>query len=219
MLSTSIAADSSFVYWLDRFTISRAPVGGGPVTMIANAAAAYPPDAAPRLGSLAVGSSLVYWTEAWGDWDAPPVASGIRSAPVDAVDAGGSVVVKGLSARGLGIAVDRSSIYWIDLSGAVWKATLSGGRPVQLASGPIMAFTIAIDGTNVYWLAGDDSDGSLLSVPLVGGPVMVRAQGISAAGQVAIDDDSIYFTSRFNVITDVPPDGAPDTGKIWRVAK
>jgi hypothetical protein len=53
----------------------------------------------------------------------------------------------------LGIALDTSSVYWINSgSGNVMKMPLDGGTPVVLASGQDLPTELVVDATSVYWI-------------------------------------------------------------------
>jgi hypothetical protein len=60
------------------------------------------------------------------------------------------------------IAIDATSVYWID-SASVKKVPIAGGAPMTLVSSPgASPIAIAVDATSLYWT--DDSDG-LYRVP------------------------------------------------------
>src|SRR5579885_2418462 len=73
-----------------------------------------------------------------------------------------------------GIAVDGTSVYWVNFGdGGVMKASLGGGTPVTLASGQGAPVSIVVDGTNAYWTS--TTDGTAMKVPLGGGPPVAVA--------------------------------------------
>lgn len=97
----------------------------------------------------------------------------------------------------LGIRVDSTNVYWIDLgippnpNGAVKKVPTSGGATTVLASGLGGPAALAIDATSVYFtLAG--SLGKIMKVPLAGGtPVTLCAQPATAA--IEVDAHDVYW--------------------------
>jgi hypothetical protein len=75
------------------------------------------------------------------------------------VDGGMSVVISddGFNARG--IAVDSTSVYWVnsghsggDHVGTVMKVPIGGGTQVTLAHEQAVPNDIAVDSTSVYWV-------------------------------------------------------------------
>jgi hypothetical protein len=113
------------------------------------------------------------------------------------------------------VAVDGESVYWVtgapgpDFPGAVMKAPLEGGPVTTLAAGIGFPWPchIALDRTNVYW-GGADADG-IRKVPLRGGAMTIVVGGSSAAGGLAVDATSAYFTSDYGDVSKVPLAGGP----------
>ncbi len=88
------------------------------------------------------------------------------------------------------IAVDSTSVYWADGSGAVMKVGINGGAVTTLASeaSDIELGTIAVDSTSVYWTAA----GAVKKVGINGGAVTTLASG-GRAYYIAVDSTSIYW--------------------------
>ena len=66
---------------------------------------------------------------------------------------GGSVVtLAGSQFEPRGIAIDSTSVYWVNNGSAViMKAPLDGGAPVTLTTAQNSVLAIAVDETSVYW--------------------------------------------------------------------
>jgi hypothetical protein len=97
------------------------------------------------------------------------------------------------------MAVDATSVYWIDTSG-VRKAPVGGGTAVTLAVGPpSQTGYMAIDSTSVYWTVAD----SVLKVPLDGAlppnpPYTTIAAGQSRPQGIALDAANVYWVNSGN---------------------
>jgi hypothetical protein len=50
---------------------------------------------------------------------------------------------------------------------------------------------IAVDGSNVYWVAGED----IMRAPLAGGAPVVVASGQTQPTGIAVDDARVYWTN------------------------
>jgi hypothetical protein len=147
------------------------------------------------VGGLAVAQGQVYW----GTGD------GIMSAPV----AGGapSTVVAAPLAYGVRILVHGNQLYWSDGQGDVSTVALAGGSPRLVASG--LTGDFAVDDSNLYaTILGEPGDsgadaqddggaasgtGSVVAVPLAGGPVTTLASQQHRPGDPVVSGGTIYW--------------------------
>jgi hypothetical protein len=109
------------------------------------------------------------------------------------------------------IAVDSTSVYWVNQGtagslyndGNVMKVSLAGGAVTTLASVQDGPWGIAIDPMNVYWTntaAGTGPPTSVMSVPLTGGTPTTLASGqLDTEGLVTVSS-SLYWLSYTGVI-------------------
>jgi len=88
------------------------------------------------------------------------------------------------------LAVDATNLYWINSSGSVVKAGISGGSPVTLIASQDGPQGIALDAANVYWTT---SDGNLVSIPKSGGSLITIASGQSGILGLAVQGANAYW--------------------------
>jgi len=137
---------------------------------------------------------------------------------------GGAIatLASGLS-NAYAVAVAGGSAYWTDTA-SVSRVPSSGGVVavlVSLAPPQTVAAMLAVDATNVYWVAlGSQGGGCLFSVPVDGGaPVALEAgcdpEGISPIAGIATTNGHIFYTR--SLIADSPLSGllrVPTTGGV-----
>jgi hypothetical protein len=85
------------------------------------------------------------------------------------------------------------------------------GTPVMLVSAEILAHSIAIDRTHVYWT--ERYDRAVKKVPIEGGSIGLVASGIQGIWDIAVDGTSVYFSQsvRDGVVERVGLDGGART--------
>jgi hypothetical protein len=94
----------------------------------------------------------------------------------------------------LGIAVDSTSVYWVDYGGnTVMKVALNGGSPVTLDS-PLASspFGIAADSTSVYWT---NQGSTVAKVGLDGSGATVIASGQLMPQGVVVASGEVFWTN------------------------
>ena len=204
-----IATDSTNIYWTHLEgggPIKKMPLAGGAPTTLAPLATEYSPSA------IAVDATSVYWlnTTSAGYGLLPPYHTAIMKTSLG----GGTPVILASDTepnpRGgsYGIAVDATSVYWINTSNTVgggfstlMKVPIGGGTPTTLASGsfsPSAIGQIAVDATSVYWVNSSDyrsANGSVMAVAREGGTPTTLAARQTTAGGLAIDATSVYWTT------------------------
>jgi len=138
----------------------------------------------------------------------PSDAASAPDAEVDATpDAAwptGEVIVSGLTSP-LALAVDDTSIYWIDLGtfpnyadGRVMRANKDGTNQTPLAQNQLRLAGLAIDGPDVFWTAWGSTDaldptGFLATVPKAGGTPITLSSGFTGPSDIAVSGSDVYF--------------------------
>jgi sugar lactone lactonase YvrE len=121
-----------------------------------------------------------------------------------------------------GIAVDTTSVYWVNQGsaaslyqdGSVMKVSRSGGPTTTLASQQNGPRGIAVDPTNVYWTndaAGNGSVGSVMRVPLSGGVTQALASYQAYPEGIVATESEVYWLSQIGLFQASGDGGAPRT--------
>ena len=170
----ALTEDSKSIYWAEGQHVTTVPVGGGAVTTLV---AAMKP-----VTGIAVDATSLYWAELSVGLNKMPIGGG---APVPLV----SVINDNL----FYLAVNSSSVFWVETSAMVIKKiSLAGGAVTTLASS---AHTqeLAVDENNVYWV--DSMDKQIRSVPVDGGPVALLGTTPYLPMGLAQDAANLYISS------------------------
>ena len=175
--SAGIVADATSVFWTTQGSLGSA-------------------------GGYAPGSGAVM------RFDFPAIASDDAGAPDPGDDGGGSsaAVVAASQNQPFAITLDSANVYWTTAGtnanayadGAVMRAPLAGGAPVAIATSQSYPYGLALDATHVYWASygSGQSTGALMAAPIAGGaPERRSRRGIVPPTFVAVDADSIYWTT------------------------
>jgi hypothetical protein len=183
--------DATSVYWTnyDGGTVMRVSLDGAIRTTVASGGS--------EPYALAVDSQYVYWTDANASilWRSPLDGGGMDGGAKMQLYAG---AYPGNLLRG--VAVARGVVYWADDNKGIFAVPTTGGSPVTVsATGPNtrhvdVACHVALDATNVYWLA--DFPVGVDSAPLSGGPPTMLVGVPSNLGDtwgIAVDSQRVYF--------------------------
>ncbi len=175
-----VAADDQNVYWTNQDpggAVGKAPVGGGPVTILSTAGPAH---------QIIASAGVLYYIGATTGGAAP---EGLLSLSVD----GGTphVIVPPDPNRGvMSFTVDCTNAYYATSDGAISQVPLAGGAPLVLATGQGSGgLQMAVDATHVYFTDIEH----VKSVPIGGGPAATLATEPSVSS-VAVDSSYVYWT-------------------------
>ncbi len=190
--ANALVVNATSVYWDDYTSnlIRGAGLDGSAPTTLANAADGV---GSPLL--MAIDGQFVYWGDRFG-------GGTIQKAPL----VGGGIVNISTGTDPVAVAVNSVNVYWANYSsGTIQKAPLGGGTATVVAtSGGNGAWSIAADGTNVYW----GSKGSVVDGGTLGAVRAAPANGSGALGTVlaespnplyiAIDATCVYWADSKN---------------------
>jgi len=190
-----VVADDTSVYWTcnESGVVRSAAAGGGSIKVIAtNCPLSTTEVACENPAGIAVDATNVYFADQL-DW--------VWKVPL----AGGTPVVVG-SAAGSGyapafVAVSGATVFWTASSTTMFEYTGStvqsaptvGTTVTALAANQTRAWSIAVDGSNVYWTEYT-SPGSIMSVPIGGGAITTLASGQTFPYSIAVDGTNVYWT-------------------------
>jgi hypothetical protein len=186
----AITIDATSVYWTTSNGVFKAPLDGGKITQLAAGAA----------DGIAVDHANVYWTTRTTVMRLPLI---------------GGTAQTFASEGGPAIAVDESKIYWLngwgnecsasapcpsEGAGKVSAMPFSGGVVTTLASPVWMPRSLAVDGSDVYWL-----DGGTLSKVAIGGGTSTTLDSTGRTQGFAVDEESLYWTAFGGTVMKLSP--------------
>jgi streptogramin lyase len=158
-------------------------------------------------GRLATDGALLFFTDGGN--------GKVHSCPLGAC-AGTHATLASFQQNPWGIAVDETSIYWVNdaLTGSVEKCPKSGcgannALRVTLAPNQNQARTLAIDETYVYWTATAGGTVARCAKTGCNGVANVLVSALQSPHGIAVDATHVYFTERgtVNAIKRVPKSG------------
>jgi hypothetical protein len=210
----AIAVFGNYIYWAESSyqgygAIRMMPVNGGAVTTIASNSTM---GIFNGIRGLAVDSSGIYWAECGNGWSANGSIRKLGGVPVDnpiLLSLTAPVTLATTLAVSQGLAIDGSSVYWVQidyangLASSVAKVAKSGGGVTILASNLGELHGMAVDSTNAYFGIWNDY---VYRVPKNGGTV-TRIGGAVSSDYIALDDNYVYSASVWS------------SGQIWKTPK
>ena len=191
-----LAVDSSYVFWAEANggsfgsnAIRKVPIDGGSVITVDTGGTLH--------GVMAIDATNVYYR--YNDGFVYKLAKVSKD--------GGTVIdlVSGLAGPPTGIAVDASSVYWVEQnSGTLSKVPIAGGSVVVLASGHTNPMRVTVDSSYVYLTEAGTGpgQGAVKRVPLAGGPTVPLASGLNNPMGIVTDTSAIYWTEQGTNSTD-----------------
>lgn len=171
-----MAVDSASIYWTGDENVSKAPISGGPVTVLASG------QANPR--GIAVDSENVYWTNSRpsGQIMSVPISGGVPRVIADA------------QRSPLQVAARDGFVYWTNIGdGTIMRASSHGGEPTRLAQRQGAVVAIAIDNRAVYWSSIGQRVIRSLSIMNDGDVAAIATE--QEAPDLALVDGRLYWAS------------------------
>jgi hypothetical protein len=172
----------------------------------------------PRLQSLAIDASYVYWTSR----GSPSVSFANGAVNRMSKDGGPWTAIAADQREADELLVAGDEIYWgvrlnASSSSIRYLSATSLGAPVDVATGQVYVFGIAVDATHVYWTdAGtvslDYADGALRRAPRTGGMVETLLSDLDLPHAVAVSADEIYWSTLATPVGMIP-------GGLFRMPK
>jgi hypothetical protein len=190
--SAGLAVDDAFVYFdslVRVLTLSRIPLGGGNVEMIADDRLAEP-------GMLVADGTDLYWSSVLDSSAVAMTKSGgmIRELiPGTGISSGGPIAVDDRNLYFGSIRLTNNNLARNDLL----KRPLSAGPAVPLLQDGTFLMAFAVDAENVYVSVVLNDVSGVYRVPIAGGEaVRIAPQQPSA---IAVDDVYVYWIDRGDV--------------------
>jgi sugar lactone lactonase YvrE len=179
-----IAIEHGEAYFNDYFSgrILAAPISGGPARVILTGL--------DRPYGIAVENGWVFWTQSHGN-------PGGVSGAVYAFDGQTKRALSTTESSPAEIVVGAQDLYWVNREGgSVRRVARGGGTPTTLASGLDHPNGIALDASFVYFSEwGSQGSVGIGKVPIAGGAVVSLAATHGGVTALAIDADSVYWTT------------------------
>jgi hypothetical protein len=158
---------------------------------------------------IALDFANVYWT----------TESEVRKMPLGG---GPSVVLASGVGRPQDIAVDTQFVYWTTNLSQLMRVSIDGGDVTELFAGSTngLGFAgLALDTAHIYWAnrgSIDLNDGSIVKMPIAGGPITTLAMGQSQPARMFVDTTHVYWANAGDFNTNVglmklPIDGGEST--------
>lgn len=190
---SSLALDSSYLYWTTEHDVRALPLGGGAVLILASATNSGP-------HALEVDGAYLYWLTRSGQVMRLPKPGGTGGPPATGACAGNpgqSFPVQLSTVGGFGgLVSDGSFIYWSDGAGSgqghIYKAPVAGGATTTLASGQDQPFLIRLYNGQLYW---PNLYSGVMTMPTSGATPAVRLWGTNNMADLAVDSSGVWWVS------------------------
>jgi hypothetical protein len=180
------ATDATSLYWTNGVAVKKLPLGGGTAMTLAT-------DSGVR--QIALDATDVYWTSEGGTVKKVPLAGGTTV-----------TLASGQNAPSA-IAVDSSYVYWATSLtqppppgqgiATLMKAPLGGGAPSLVAErANNLGWTIAVDGTHLYFMEVGKNGYTLMKVSVAGGvPETLHKANGGWQERFSLDATDLYWVN------------------------